>query len=503
MKIVSNRKWNIGEAAIADNIRRFLLDGGGEEDAKITSSHELWRIKFSDATFTYYKKGTLFVTDSDDGALIPAHEFIDSLAGSKFIPPSRDILIGFDETGKGEVLGHLVLAGVVFPSTIFGDLESVIGVADTKVRHSADYWDEIFKRIDIYKDKGLEFFLEKIPPWHIDKYNVNKLLDLTYQRILLHFATKHDLRQCRIVLDDYGIGASLGRYLKSLQNGGAEIVKTTKADDTYLEARIASLIAKREQQKVMEAISKNPEFQLAGKPIGSGNAGDSETVDWLNAWCKTGKEWPWFVKRSFRTVQEIEGKKYITKKLSPPINDHLLAKEFRQKFENGELNIKSLSVVCPSCGTVAKSAKLAPIGGMATPLCTKCGKEFQGLSLTLRYYCGRILPDSNIIGRGFLSKDLETAKFFENFTILLHPVVKKESDGPGGKKELARIGTFASIGRIRLEETSSLLDPNALDNISRDEAIQLAAEEHNAILVTADNGMKGSAQAKGLFVLEI
>jgi hypothetical protein len=121
----------------------------------------------------------------------------------------------------------------------------------------------------------------------------------------------------------------------------------------------------------------------------------------------------------------------------------------------------------------------------------------------LRYYCGRLLPDSSVITRGFLSKDLEAAKFFENSTILLHPVTKKESDNPGGKKELERLGRFASIGRIKLEETASLLDPNKLDNISRDEAIQLGSAQHRAILVTADNGMKGSAQAKGLFVLEV
>ncbi|HXG50818.1 MAG TPA: hypothetical protein VNN77_05345 [candidate division Zixibacteria bacterium] len=482
MKLISSRKWIVQEAAITDKIKEWLTANGGLEDQKITSPHEAWRIRYSDATFTFYKKGTLFVTDSNDGALVQAHDFIDSLVGSTFMAPTKEFLIGFDETGKGEVLGHLVLVGVMFPSAIFTELERVIGVADTKVKHTVEYWDELFRKIDFFKDQGLRFFIEKIPPWHVDRYNINKLLDLTYQRILLHFAVGADLKQCRIVLDDYGIGASLNRYLKSLENGGAEVIKTTKADETYLESRVASLIAKREQQKVMEAISKNPEFTLPRKSLGSGNAGDPDTLEWLKAWHASGKEWPWFVKRSFKTIQTIEGKVAPHKKVSPPINDHLLSKEFRSKFESGELNIKSLSVVCPSCGAVAKSAKLIPLGGVTTGLCTNCKKELHGLALTLRYYCGRLLPDSSIIARGFLSKDLEGARFFENFTVLLHPVTKQESDTPGGKKELERLGRFASIGRIKLEETASLLDPNTLNNISRDEAIQLGSAEHSAIL---------------------
>ena len=108
-----------------------------------------------------------------------------------------------------------------------------------------------------------------------------------------------------------------------------------------------------------------------------------------------------------------------------------------------------------------------------------------------------------MVNGGVLSKDLERSKFFENFTILLHPIVKRECDGTGGKRELGRIAKFASIGRIKFEETGSILDFDKLDNISRDDAIQKGAEDSNAILFTADNGMKGSAQAKQLFVIEL
>jgi len=37
---------------------------------------------------------------------------------------------------------------------------------------------------------------------------------------------------------------------------------------------------------------------------------------------------------------------------------------------------------------------------------------------------------------------------------MLHPIVKRECDTPGGKKELERLTKFAAMGRIRLEEIS-------------------------------------------------
>ena len=503
MKLVSNRKWMITEQDKAAEIKEWLLSEGGKEDYKIVNPHEIWRIKFSDATITYYKKGTLFITDSNDEAVIEAHNFISSLVGSRFVHSTKKYLIGFDETGKGEVLGHTVLVGVIVPTNVFSEVERDIGVADSKVKHEIDYWDDIFRKIDFYQKEGLQFLIQKIPPWQFDKYNINKLMDVTYQRMLLLLTRNGSLHETRIVLDDYGIGFNLDKYLKALAKTGAEIIRTSKADDTYLESRIASLIAKREQQKVIEAIAKNPEFQIAGIPIGSGNAGDPETIKWLKAWKTTGQQWPWFVKRSFKTIMDIDGITQKPKKPYPPINERLLSEEFRNKFESGELNIIALSVVCP-CGTISKAIKLTPQHNQTTPICVSCRKEIRDVSLTLQYYCGRIIPDTSAIARGFISKDLDGRRFFENFTFLLHPTVRYESDQHGGgKRELEKLGHFSAIGRIILEEIKSIFEASSLDSTRRDESILEDAIKNNSIVLTADNGMKGAAQAKGLFVMEI
>jgi len=62
------------------------------------------------------KKGTLYSTSSisNDFAVFEAWRHIDSLVGSVYALPTKDLLIGLDETGKGEVIGHTVLTGVIF-----------------------------------------------------------------------------------------------------------------------------------------------------------------------------------------------------------------------------------------------------------------------------------------------------------------------------------------------------------------------------------------------------
>jgi len=287
-------------------------------------------------------------SNSQDPAIFKVWKYIDSIIGSRYVLPTKDFLIGLDETGKGEIIGHTVLTGVIFPNTIFEKLDLIIGPADTKRRHKFSYWDEIFGKIDLFRKSGLDFITERIPPWHVDRYNLNKIMDVTYQRILSIFFRKASIPQCRIVMDDYGIGSTLKRFLNFLEKQGAEIVVTSNADINYLEAKIASLISKRTREEVIKRINDDPKFQINGIPVGSGNVGDLKTRSWLEKWHASGKEWPWFVKRSFRTIRDIEGKRSRARKLTPPIKEELLSKEFLEEFNKGHLSIQSLSLNCPT-----------------------------------------------------------------------------------------------------------------------------------------------------------
>jgi ribonuclease HIII len=81
-------------------------------------------VRFSDATFAYYKSGTLYFTETQDLSVVGIWDEIAAHSTTAFAEPTRDCLIGFDETGKGEVLGHTVLAGVMFHKDIFDELRN-------------------------------------------------------------------------------------------------------------------------------------------------------------------------------------------------------------------------------------------------------------------------------------------------------------------------------------------------------------------------------------------
>jgi len=250
------RTWKNIDNSVSEEIKLYLLDNGGTED-EVKSLHEVWRVKFSDSTFTYYKTGSLYSTpsNSDDPSVFNAWKQVNSMVKSTYVLPSKDFLIGFDETGKGEVIGHMVLTGVVFPQEIFEKINLMVGPADTKKRHEFEYWDELFRKLDHLRNEGFDFINEKVPPWQIDRFNLNKIMDVTYQRILNIFFRKVAVTQCRIVLDDYGIGPTLKRFVTFIEKQGAEIIVTNKAEDQYLEVKTASLISKRLREAVLKSIN--------------------------------------------------------------------------------------------------------------------------------------------------------------------------------------------------------------------------------------------------------
>ena len=206
------------------------------------------------------------------------------------------------------------------------------------------------------------------------------------------------------------------------------------------------------------------------------------------------------MKTSFRNVRELDGLVERVKKSDPPIRHELLSVDSATSFKEGRLSTGTLSIVCPACGNTASAAKLVPAGtdqGLVGR-CISCNEVIRDLNTTLRYYSGAILPDSSVIMTGTLSVDLERMGFFGGFTFLLASVVSKETDQPGGRKELGRLGDFAAMGRIWMSAVSTNVP---LDPTARDEVVIRAAKEYDAILVTRDSGMYGNAISRHVFTL--
>lgn len=130
-----------------------------------------------------------------------------------------------------------------------------------------------------------------------------------------------------------------------------------------------------------------------------------------------------------------------------------------------------------------------------------CKKTIENVNLTLQYYCGYVIPDSNIITGGLISKDLRSNKFFENFNIIISPIVFKECDTPGGKREMERLAESHSKGQIKLDNHEKIESLNNSSNLIRDEKIVEESIKYNAIFVTGDNNMKAYAMARDVFTI--
>ncbi|MCX7795838.1 MAG: hypothetical protein N2380_04895 [bacterium] len=305
MNKLRSYSWRNVKGDLGKKIEELLLNNGWIRKEN-RSPVELLRMKLDDFTCIFYKNGTLYISypDYKEKNFRELRDLINSYVGVRYIVPSKDFLIGFDEVGKGEVIGSIILAGVRFSRELFDDLDIIVDNVDTKHNHRMEYWEEIYRKLEESKDRGFCFLIEKISPREINgKENVNKLLDQRYKKLLEDLIEGLDISRFRIVIDDYGVGSILAEYLTKLKKQGAEIVVVDKSEDKYLETRIASIIAKYERYVELENI---------GIPFGSGSVGDKKTIDWLREWYRVHREWPWFVKKSFKTIKRIES--YIDNK---------------------------------------------------------------------------------------------------------------------------------------------------------------------------------------------
>jgi len=493
----TGKKWSISPEHQKE-VKELIISKGATEVDVSKNEYQIWRLKIGKSMFDLFTNGTLYNNQATSEEVLELREKLSEFSESELQSTGRSVLIGLDETGKGEVIGHEVLCGVIFPSSIAKELEEIIGLADTKSRRTFDYWDNLFSKIDHLRGKGLDFIIQTIPPWHIDKFHTNKIMDVAYKKIISELSRNVPLDQTSIVIDNYQIGDNLESFLNSLGKKGIKILIEEKADDKFLEAKLASLLAKREREKSMKGI--NERFKIDGVTVGSGNVTDPNTVKWLQAWKKSGEPWPWFVKQSFSTIRKLDGKLGKIKKIDPPIRHELISKEARNLFDEGKLSTEALIVSCPNCGLELKAVKLTfDDSKNLEARCNNCKKIIQDLNTTLFYYNGVVLPDTSAILGGILSKDLYKRKFFENFTVLLHPRVLQETDNQGGKAELGRMADIASYGRIRIVK---LQDFEGYESKPDDEIIA-AAKKNNAIILTADMGQYAKGLGMDIFSLSL
>jgi len=211
---------------------------------------------------------------------------------------------GVDDSGRGSVIGPLVIAGVLLDEKDLQRL-SDLGVKDSKVL-SPHRREQLCGEI---KKLALKHHVIKLSPAEIDKvvisgrklHKLNRLEAQTMAKVI------ETLQPDIAYVDASDVLAE--RYKHHIMEHlpfTVKIISEHKADAKYPVVSAASIIAKVERDK---AIS---ELTARYGNMGCGYASDPETLKFLENWLRKFGSYPDFVRLSWKTVERIKREAGIT-----------------------------------------------------------------------------------------------------------------------------------------------------------------------------------------------
>jgi len=252
---------------------KFLLKEGYGTSA-VKSEYEAIRYT-GPGTVILYKSGKAVVSGKDDVVRAISEKLIalgcEMVDKITFVPQSG-IMIGSDESLKGDTFGGLVVAGVKSNDEGRNALR-LIGVEDSKKLNDID----IALMAEQIKKK-VQYNVQSVNP---SEYNMHTLTALMNQ---MHKTVATELGRGVHVVDKYP-GCTVGD------------IKETKAESKYIEVAAASILARDGALKQLAQLSKDAGFNL---PKGSTHVAEA-----LQKLKDSGKDPIKFVKMHFRNVQTV------------------------------------------------------------------------------------------------------------------------------------------------------------------------------------------------------
>ena len=205
------------------------------------------------------------------------------------------LICGIDEAGRGSVIGPLVIAGISIKKSNIKKLED-IGVRDSKALTKNKRSFLFDKILDVSEFVCIYKLDCKTIDENVYQKKLNKLEAIIMSSIIKHISADIAyVDSCDINIDRYT------NYLKSNLNfkNNINIIAMHKADRINPVVSAASIIAKvtRDREiQILEEIFQN---------IGSGYPSDKKTMYFIKNWIKEYKEFPNFVRKSWRPIREI------------------------------------------------------------------------------------------------------------------------------------------------------------------------------------------------------
>lgn len=259
-----------------EKIQQFLLDHGlALWECK--TSYEVLRMKGA-LTAVLFKSGKLLLQGNDDAVekyrkLLLSEGYLEDKKPT-FVK-EREVIIGSDESLKGDTFGGLVVAAVMADDKVRQEL-LFLGVQDSKKIADNDI---PFLAVEI--EKRTDHCIESVYP---EQYNHHRLTELLNQ-LHAHSTNTLQKKQKAVVVVDRYPGCTVGD------------IRTPHAEDKYLEVAAASILARHEALKQLQALSKE-----LGYPIPKGSTHVKDALEFLK---KSAKDPRKFVKMHFINVKRV------------------------------------------------------------------------------------------------------------------------------------------------------------------------------------------------------
>ncbi|MEM2878453.1 MAG: ribonuclease HII [Candidatus Hadarchaeales archaeon] len=213
--------------------------------------------------------------------------------------PSKKIIAGLDEAGRGPVFGPMVICGAMFDRENLKKLGD-IGVRDSKLltprrREMLDREiRSIARRIEIVE----------IQPQEIDRLRMEENVNLNELEAMKFAGIIDALRPDIAYVDAADPDPStFERRIRKNMKSGTELVVENAADRKYTAVGAASIVAKvRRDARISELREKYGDF-------GSGYPSDPRTISFISRWVEEHGELPPFARKSWVTSQRLNPKK--------------------------------------------------------------------------------------------------------------------------------------------------------------------------------------------------
>lgn len=207
-------------------------------------------------------------------------------------------IAGVDDSGRGSVIGPLVIAGVSLDEKDLQRL-SDLGVKDSK-RLSRQRRERLCEEI---KKIALKYHVIKLSPAEIDKvvrsgrklHKLNRLEAKTMAKVIETLQPDIAYVDASDVLPE-----RYKHHIMEHLSFNVKIISEHKADVKYPIVSAASIIAKVERDKVIS------ELTAKYGNMGCGYATDAKTLEFLEEWMRKFGSYPDFVRVSWKTVKRIK-----------------------------------------------------------------------------------------------------------------------------------------------------------------------------------------------------